>query len=555
MTQRNILLKGAEELDDIGLLFGGMEDQSLHHDTARQFTTWMPNRPLAEFDDMVELDAITGWEVDRLEYNNAMASPAAPGSLLVGLHSGDSVYLGVQKDQILRLENGTCKIKNGRDEIFSIVRENDHLVVVEAKRGVMFTGDFPHAGVRNFSADSEEQRLMDQLVQNIADINKRYPVHEQVLRTKATVEMMSNFPGLNKLCRLHCSTKMIKGGILIPSNSVGFDGCLPNEPDRRCLESDAIEEEEDAAFSLPSSSALPNIVSKTEVDMSPSYEGKRIAKHYGGEFNYGTVIEHEVNGKSALIRFDGGDFEMVRLPELKNIVRLHNEEKGADDIVRADSKKRERGKLDDEGVSVASNSSGQLFWKRHTNAKEILVRAKCSGKAVASGRATLPKATSKPLMITKVAKLKNGASIREREGHGNICRIILAPLCMHFQTNSYSIPSLGPCTSTIYIYIYNTISIPAGIRVSGKVKGFNQNTSIWKVKFSWGEESWSFTDVKAGFLLHRSGFFKRQFFKGSPYGAAFRRCAVQACNKHAQGPRTNHMCAAHFTKLGGDRID
>ena len=107
----------------------------------------------------------------------------------------------------------------------------------------------------------------------------------------------------------------------------------------------------------------------------------------------------------------------------------------------------------------------------------------------------------------------------------------------------------------IHIYIYNTISIPAGIRVSGKVKGFNQSTSIWKVKFAWGEESWSFTDVKAGFLLYRSGFFKRQFFKGSPYGAAFRRCAVQACNKHAQGPRTNQMCAAHFTKLGGDRID
>jgi len=501
MTQRNILIKGAEELDDIGLLFGGMEDQSLHHDTARQFTTWMPNRPLADFDDMVELDAITGWEVDRLEYNDAMASPAAPGSLLVGLHSGDYVYLGVQKDQILRLENGTCKIKNGRDEVFPIVRENDHLVVVEVKRGVMFPGDFPHAGVRNFSADSEEQRLMDQLVQNIADINKRYTVHEQVLRTNATVEMMSNFPGLNKLCRLHCSTKMIKGGILVPSNSVGFDGCLPNEPDRRCLESDAIEEEEDAAFSLPSSSALPNIVSKKEVDMSPSYEGKRVSKHYGGELNYGTVIEHEVNGKSALIRFDDGDFEMVRLPELKNMARLHNEEKGADDIVRANSKKRERGQLDDEGVSVASNPSGQLFWKRHTNAKEILVRAKCSGKAVASGRATLPKATSKPLMITKVAKLKNG------------------------------------------------------IRVSGKVKGFNQNTSIWKVKFSWGEESWSFTDVKAGFLLYRSGFFKRKFFKGSPYGAALKRCAVQACNKRAQGPRRNHMCAAHFTKLGGDRID
>ena len=118
------------------------------------------HRPLADQDEMVELEAIPGWEVDRLEYNAAMASPAAPGSLLVGLHGGDSVFLGVQKDQIVRVDK--CKIRNGKhDEILSIVRENDHLVVVEAKRGVMFTGDFPHAGVRNFPADSNEQQLMD----------------------------------------------------------------------------------------------------------------------------------------------------------------------------------------------------------------------------------------------------------------------------------------------------------------------------------------------------------------------------------------------------------
>ena len=41
MSKRNVLITGAEELDDIGLLFGGIEDQSLHHDTARQLTSWM----------------------------------------------------------------------------------------------------------------------------------------------------------------------------------------------------------------------------------------------------------------------------------------------------------------------------------------------------------------------------------------------------------------------------------------------------------------------------------------------------------------------------------
>ena len=113
-------------------------------------------RPLADQDEMVELEAIPGWEVDRLEYNAAMASPAAPGSLLVGLHGGDSVFLGVQKDQVVRVGNNKCKIRNGKhNEILPIVRETSHL---EAKRGVMFTGDFPHAGVSSICAEHDDRR-------------------------------------------------------------------------------------------------------------------------------------------------------------------------------------------------------------------------------------------------------------------------------------------------------------------------------------------------------------------------------------------------------------
>ena len=143
-----VLVPGKEQLDDIGLLFGGSEDQSLHHDTARQKTQWMKRRPFACDEEILEYDMISGWEVERLEYNAAMSDPYAPGSLLVGLHGGDRiVYLGVQKDYVLKMPENKCKIKGGReDEIFTIVRENEHLVVVAAAKGVVFTGDFPHAG-------------------------------------------------------------------------------------------------------------------------------------------------------------------------------------------------------------------------------------------------------------------------------------------------------------------------------------------------------------------------------------------------------------------------
>jgi len=75
-------------IHDLGLILGGTEDQSLHHDIARQTT-------LSEVNPNVE-----GWEVARLEYNEAMASAWAPRSVLVSLGGSDTVQIGVQKDQV-----------------------------------------------------------------------------------------------------------------------------------------------------------------------------------------------------------------------------------------------------------------------------------------------------------------------------------------------------------------------------------------------------------------------------------------------------------------------
>lgn len=83
-----------ETLCDLGILVGGTEDQSLHHDTARQIVSWMHEENQIP---------VMGWEIDRLEYNAAMASKHAPSSILLGLNDKKEVLLGVQKDQIIRL--------------------------------------------------------------------------------------------------------------------------------------------------------------------------------------------------------------------------------------------------------------------------------------------------------------------------------------------------------------------------------------------------------------------------------------------------------------------
>merc|ERR1712063_24281 len=95
---------------------------------------------------------VMGWEIDRLEYNAAMSSRNAPASILLGMNDKVEALLGVQKDQVVRCDEGDskkCQIIGGKGEVYEIVRENKSLVVIKADNAVMFTGDFPHAGVRN----------------------------------------------------------------------------------------------------------------------------------------------------------------------------------------------------------------------------------------------------------------------------------------------------------------------------------------------------------------------------------------------------------------------
>ena len=114
-----------------------------------------------------------------------------------------------------------------------MTRENDFLVVLHTNPGVMFTGDFPHAGVRNFPVGSPEDKLMMEFygkIEHIIEEGNEYDEdHEEV--TKRMINMMCNFKGLDKLCRFHCSTEPIGGPLRIPRNTVGFVDCRPNPPD------------------------------------------------------------------------------------------------------------------------------------------------------------------------------------------------------------------------------------------------------------------------------------------------------------------------------------
>ena len=123
--------------------------------------------------------------------------------------------------------------------MFDVVRENDALVVIRVAPGCMFTGDFPHAGVRNFADNTAEVTLMKELNSRIANIFEQHAGFEPMARTEAVIDALCSFPGLDKLCRFHCSTELLHGKLTIPVNTIGFTECEPNVPDSRCTEDDS----------------------------------------------------------------------------------------------------------------------------------------------------------------------------------------------------------------------------------------------------------------------------------------------------------------------------
>ena len=90
-----------ETIHDLGILIGGTEDQSIHHDIPRQTTSWLPEDPETSEKSHVGVP-VNGWEYDRAAYNEAMACPFAPSSVLLGMDDSGKIQVGVQKNQIDR---------------------------------------------------------------------------------------------------------------------------------------------------------------------------------------------------------------------------------------------------------------------------------------------------------------------------------------------------------------------------------------------------------------------------------------------------------------------
>jgi hypothetical protein len=225
LAMEKVVFPQVETLDEVGILIAGTEDQPLHHDLGRIFSGWVSS--MAKYNAKEE-DPVAGWEVGRMEYNAAMASPYAPSSIIVPM--GEEAFLGIQKDQIRKVEPDRCVVKGGTEEMLEVVRETEHLVVVRTKRGFMLAGNFPHAGVRNVSEQSLENDLVNLLNDRISNIYADESFVTSRHQLAAVIDMLCKFPSLNKLCRFHCTTRLLEGKMKPLFNTVGFTGCLVNPP-------------------------------------------------------------------------------------------------------------------------------------------------------------------------------------------------------------------------------------------------------------------------------------------------------------------------------------
>jgi hypothetical protein len=116
LARHGCVNKAKEHIHDLGILMGGTEDQSIHHDIPRQTTSFLPFDPeeyhrtneqqqqrMTQTPRRAEV-AASGWEFDRAAYNDAMISPWAPSSLLLGMGDDFKVLVGVQRNQVDRKE-------------------------------------------------------------------------------------------------------------------------------------------------------------------------------------------------------------------------------------------------------------------------------------------------------------------------------------------------------------------------------------------------------------------------------------------------------------------
>ena len=238
------IVSNEEEIYDVSILMGGLNDQSIHHDTPR----------------LVAYDATKSkilFEINRKKYLNNMESSIAQSSILMDIsEEKNGIKLGVLYDFVeTNKDNTSCRIRNGKpDETFNFVRFgtdiNEHKTCVIHDKdgfGIQFVGDFPHFGVCN-----TQSRLQKETMLSFVDILT------QTNDISTFFSALTSLKNLDGLCRLFVKTRPKSsckvsyalnavgaidfktfdsdyGQLLIQNSSMNLTNPQPPEPTQLCV--------------------------------------------------------------------------------------------------------------------------------------------------------------------------------------------------------------------------------------------------------------------------------------------------------------------------------
>lgn len=214
LTQHGVLNHENEELEDCAILFGGNKKQKIHHDIARKFLCWDNKQDDTDF---------SHFDIDLNNYNNAIASPFAPSSMLISLHDKGVCRLGLQHNKVELYESrDRCRVISGCDVCYNVHScEDNNIVVVDVEVGIVFTGDFPHCGVECITTNDSDEDVLHKVVEKFKNKKK--------IHLMKYWKFLQNCKNLNNIARFHCTTRMKNQIYCKPSDTVGFYDCNNEE--------------------------------------------------------------------------------------------------------------------------------------------------------------------------------------------------------------------------------------------------------------------------------------------------------------------------------------
>jgi hypothetical protein len=154
LNAQGIIDSEHEYIEDVSLLIGGTDNQSVHGDIPRTYCYWK--------DDSEKVRQVH--EVNREKYNDAVSDKHGMSSIIIDLSSDQSgFFFAIPKQTIWNETKLTCMTPFSNNKLRFVGEEkgpdDTDLVIIKIYTGCQFSADFMHAGANNVQKLPDSERV------------------------------------------------------------------------------------------------------------------------------------------------------------------------------------------------------------------------------------------------------------------------------------------------------------------------------------------------------------------------------------------------------------